>query len=460
MAQAPPYGIFRGEARGPNAKQAAFHASRAPFKLFLGGVGSGKSHAGARELLYSALANPPGLTYLIGAPSHNILQMATFESVLQLCNDWSRYNGKKIDIKRRYSPQNRSITLIGGTLLKFVCLRDPEQFAGPSLAGFWVDEACLLDNQMGGWNMLLERLRDTRAHRMFGFATSTPRGNVGLVSHWQERLAVKDPDYYMVTSSTYDNQSNLTEGYIARQMAGKTDRQVRQQINAEILSSEGAIFKEFSNTDSIAHGWNWRRELPKSEIYVAIDWGPTMPHLLWIAHNPDTGVDTVFGEICEENILHTELLERMLTHQQRMWNLRRSDIAKVYCDYNPQAAVRQARSFFGTRAGRDMIPISAKRVKDNHQRNEGIDVVSWRLRDYHGKRRLFFAPEMERTKSQRRILQCMRLYSWQTRRSQGEAWQDEMRPIKGVYDHGADALRYYCYRYRWDRVRASGERPD
>jgi len=454
----PPYGVVRGEPRGWNSKQGEFHCNSAAFKLFLGGVGSGKSHAGARELVLGALENGPGGLYVVGAPSHSILEDATFAHYTRFLDEIAAFNGIRLDTKRLNSPQNRRIVLQGGITIRFISLHKPDNFAGPTISGFHVDEAALLSDGMSAHNMLLERLRDTRAKRLFGVYTTTPRGPVGIVQHFRQmrpdlegKPGPVNHDYHYVVSKTEDNAHNLTSGYIDRQMTGKSERQVRQQLNAEIVDFDGAVYSgEFDGVRSLAIGWDSKRDLRERAIYLAIDWGPTYPHVLWIAHDANNDFDVVFGEYCEDRVGHRELLERAMKIGKERWGLVKKSYEGVYCDVNPSQAVSTARTFFGDRDARSRIPVSARVVKGTRDLLTGVDTVSYRLRDHSGKRRLLFAPELQMTKSPRGILQCMRLYQWAQRRGMGQVLYDDLRPLKNGFDHGADALRYYCWRrYEW-----------
>lgn len=67
---------------GPHPKQAAFHALPHRFKMYRGGLGSGKTLCGSRELIATILEdhqyaqglgghNVGGMLYLCGAPTYD-----------------------------------------------------------------------------------------------------------------------------------------------------------------------------------------------------------------------------------------------------------------------------------------------------------------------------------------------------------------------------------------------------
>ena len=458
--QRPPYGMVKGNVTFPNPSQMTFHSSRKSFKLFRAGVGSGKTHAGVEEMIGKALANGPNKLYIVGAPSHPILKLATFPAYVNALKRWHSHNGRRLTTKITRSDSNRSITLRGNIVFQFICLKNPDDFAGPTIAGFHVDEAALLENGMAAHGMLTERLRDANAKELFGIYTTTPRGPVGIIHHFAQQLVGTEfkhgirekGDYAEIVSKTHENLHNLGEGFLSRTMAGKSDRQIRQQLHAEVLDFAGAVYsgaftmQSFATArDPFGRTINWNKDhLKGKQIYLAIDWGPQYPHVLWIAHDSEKDTDVVFDELCEDNIGHQELLERAMAQGLDKWGIEKRAYAGIYADRNPASANRIARQFFSSTRG--SIQVYGKTVKNNDAVLDGIDVVTARLwSPSDNMRRLFFAPHLQKAREKRSIIQCMRLYKWKQRNVSSSTVYDIVAE-KGVYDHGPDALRYYCWR--------------
>lgn len=454
----PPYGWTRDPATGrriaalASPKQAAYHAARAPFKLLCGGVGSGKSHAGAREFMLSLLTNGPDQMYLVGAPTHAILEDATWKHVTTLLDEIAAANDRRLDVKRTVSPQRREITLHGGIHVRFISLNKPENYAGATISGFWIDEGALLPEGMAAWDMLLDRLRDSAAAHQFGLVTTTPRGPVGVVQHFLDQVAAGNPDYHVTHTTTWDNVYT-GEAYKRRMMVGRSARQIRQQMHAQVLDFVGSIYAEEYHRQKSVH-WPWQhagRQSPEVQYHVAIDWGPTYPHALFIEHDWRNDYDVIFDEICDDNLGHEELVLEVIRRLERRWKLLPGDLAGVWCDYNPQVAVRYAYKHFKHGHG---VRVRGKVVATTDHLRDGIDAVAWRLRDAEGKRRMYLSPEVSRSSAQRGIAKCLGLYRWAERTVQSAKVLDDRRPEKGLYDHGPDALRYYCWqRYAGDRYR-------
>src|SRR5690349_15524547 len=70
-----------------NPVQAAFLATDARFSFYVGGVGAGKTTAGALRALAWALDHPGSLG-LIGAPTYPMLRDATQRTVFALLDDY------------------------------------------------------------------------------------------------------------------------------------------------------------------------------------------------------------------------------------------------------------------------------------------------------------------------------------------------------------------------------------
>ena len=82
--------------------QKAFLRSDALFRAFCGGIGSGKTWAGAYDLIRRA---KPGRLYLILAPTYSMLSDATFRSFLTLAEELGIVNPE--DVRRSAPPSIR-----------------------------------------------------------------------------------------------------------------------------------------------------------------------------------------------------------------------------------------------------------------------------------------------------------------------------------------------------------------
>jgi hypothetical protein len=315
-----------------------------------------------------------------------------------------------------------------------VTLSDPTKFAGATLAGFTLDEAALLpgDVSMQAWNMLVQRRRDPLSPIRYGIVCTTPRGDTGIVSHFRQQVAAGNRDFDITYGTTFDN-TYLPKGYVEAMACGVSEREYRQQVLGEIVADVGQIFPEFDPVASLDPGWKF--DTHRRKTYVAIDWGPNMPHALFI-QTLQSGRSVVFDEIADDNVPHRHLIARI---EERLegWGISLDDLDAIHADPNPKEAVLDMR-----RRSRG-VPVFAPRGKYIQNINRGIDVLKSLLLDWEGRRKLYFAPRLQQTKSERRILQSMLLYKWRQKTTPDGIIFDDIAQ-RGKYDHATDALRYWA----------------
>lgn len=164
--------------------QRRFWASQARFKLFVGGVGSGKTRAGCVQ----ALRMPAGSTGMVVAPTYPMLRDATLRSFLDLV--------EPAGILREFNRAEMRVELVGRRTVLFRSGDKPDRLRGPNLGWFWPDEAAMLDPAV--WLIGMGRLRQPPA---VAWATTTPRGR-----NWVWKTFVDaGPDYDVVRASTWSN---------------------------------------------------------------------------------------------------------------------------------------------------------------------------------------------------------------------------------------------------------------
>lgn len=454
----PPYATLQGVPQPPHPAQQRFHSLPNRLKLFRGGLGSGKSLAGAREFIRRILDNHQYLTergmktgalYLAGAPTYDLVEAGSWNHLTAWLDEWQTINGFALDLKRHITKPRR-IQLRTGDIIKFVSLDRAQMFAGANAAGIWYDECELAPDPMSGWVALSNRLRDNRfpSERLFGLATSTPRGNRGVSAYFADQIAKDDPDFGMVTARSSDNPG-ISNAYIRQVSQTMSKREAMQQLEGELVSESGAVYgHEYSASESIVHGHRWTGPRSNRSYRVAIDWGGHY-HALIIEHSdyitgsdvrcPYGGTDLVVAEVVMDGTQDAEFLHAVCQKLDQMRINRDDSTFECYCDFNPVDAVRTAQQqrFFGNR-------VRALRIPSTQAKEQGIRTVRWRLLADNGVRRLKFSDSLRLTASARGILKCMGNY---TRK---EVVIDGMHVQLGVnqespYSHGPDALRAYCW---------------
>src|SRR5262245_50828195 len=143
--------------------QLAFHESTAPYRALIGGIGSGKSHAGAFDLLLRAYHATPRV-YMATAPTYTMLEDSSLRTFVALATDLQLL----ADLNR-----SRLVATLGnGAEVLFRSTDDPERLRGVNLGGAWMDEASL--SLRAAYDVLIGRLRHAGQPGWLS-ATFTPR---------------------------------------------------------------------------------------------------------------------------------------------------------------------------------------------------------------------------------------------------------------------------------------------
>ena len=242
-----------------NPKQDDFVASTARFSFYVGGLGAGKTFAGAlRAILRSQ--QQPGSLGLIGAPTYTMLRDATQRTFFALLPPALMASFNKTD---------QHLLLRNGSEILFRSLDDPDRVRGLNLAWFWLDEAPLCGYY--AWQVLKGRLRQ-QGYETAGWATGTPHGIDGYARDFE---LVQRPGHALYRASTRENLRNLPPGYV--EDLGYAGSFAEQEIEGLFVAFEGLVYPMFSADAVDGHvraapaGKHWQR------VVGGIDWGYTNP---------------------------------------------------------------------------------------------------------------------------------------------------------------------------------------
>jgi predicted phage terminase large subunit-like protein len=194
----------------------------------VGGVGSGKSFAGAYDLLRRASRAAPARLYLVGAPTYPMMRDASLRTFLALARE-----------TRRLAALNRSemrATLANGSEVLFRSADDPDTWRGANLSGIWLDEASLMVKE--AFEVGIGRLREG-GQRGWLSATFTPKGK----AHWTYQVfGLGAPETALFRARTADNPflPDTFAGALARQYGGALSR---QELEGEFVDLGAGLFK-------------------------------------------------------------------------------------------------------------------------------------------------------------------------------------------------------------------------
>lgn len=247
--------------------QDAFVRCDAKFCFYVGGVGAGKTFAGAVRAIRYALAYPRSLGY-IGAPTYAMLRDVTERAFFDLLPAGLELSRNKTQ---------HSLRLTNNSEVLFRSLDQPDRSRGLNLAWFWLDEAPLCTYY--AWQVLKGRLRQrgipSGAHA--GWATGTPKGRDNYYRDFEQ---TPRPHHQLFRAATTANLHNLPPGYI--EDLGYTGAFAEQEIEGQFVAFEGLVY-QFDASE----GGNLRAAPPDKtfdRVIGGVDWG---------FHNPVAAV--VFG---------------------------------------------------------------------------------------------------------------------------------------------------------------------
>jgi PBSX family phage terminase large subunit len=231
-----------GDKYVPLERQAAFHASPAKYRGYVGGFGSGKTIAGCVEALIQSLEHP-GNRGLIGRKSYKELKATTQSEFLrilpkEMIADWNKSDG--------------ILKLKNGSEILFWNLENPDTFKSLNLGWFYLDEATEIDEEV--FNILRGRIRLKRDSngkqiRRCGWLTTNPNGH-DWVWKFFESLQSKiyyQLNYHLIKSPTRDNKY-LPEDYIQDLIETYPPEWLARFMDGSFDAFEGQIYPALSES--------------------------------------------------------------------------------------------------------------------------------------------------------------------------------------------------------------------
>jgi len=218
--------------------QSKFWNSEARFRLFVGGIGSGKTRAGTIE----AFRQPPNSVGMIVAPTYPMLRDATLRTFLELA--------RSANILVSFKAGDMVAKLRGERTILFRSGENPDRLRGPNLGWFMLDEAAMLSDEV--WNIMIGRLREEPSR---GWAVTTPRGK-----NWLYNRFMNGKDCEIIKSSSRDNPY-LPQGFIESLESSYTAEWQAQEIEGDFLDPSGAMFRRgwFNFVEKAPHNLQWVR---------------------------------------------------------------------------------------------------------------------------------------------------------------------------------------------------------
>lgn len=208
------------------------------FPAFVGGFGSGKTHAGIWRALRMKLAYPAqNVAYYL--PTYDLVTRMAFPRFEELLSKIGlRFKTNKneavIDIENRGSVIMRTMDV-------------PARIVAYEVADSIADELDTLtvDKARDVWNKIIARNRQKKPDgslNTVGVAT-TPEGFRFVYERWQRDPA---PGYRLIKASTMSNAANLPDGYIDSLRASYPSNLLAAYLDGEFVNlTSGSVYAEF-----------------------------------------------------------------------------------------------------------------------------------------------------------------------------------------------------------------------
>lgn len=244
-------------------RQRRFVLDPARFPGYVGGIGSGKSFAGAAKVIARIDRAEIGGVY---APTYPMLRDATKRTLLALLD--------LLAIPYIHHITDNTIT-IPSTGHEIICrsLDNPDSMRGPNLAYAWVDELSLATRE--AWNVVIGRVRV--GDKPQAWATFTPKGRNFCWEIWERDANPDHPLYRVKTTENPELPPDFAESL------GYAGRFADQELGGEFVAHDGLVYPTFGRLKNVRSidcgGW---------ATLLALDVGTRNPTaLLTIRHAGD-----------------------------------------------------------------------------------------------------------------------------------------------------------------------------
>lgn len=390
--------------------QEDFFFSDARYPGLFGGSGGGKTFPGIHKVFEFA-GKHPGARILCTEPRFRLVKQVLVPTIRE---EFGQGEGSEWELNR----QDWEITFRNGSvlILSSALLMSPQMLSGLSLAGFWMDEIAIGDQEQT-FKICQARLRQKdpqgNEYPYFGAVTGTPKGMNWVYRTWGPGRKAKYPAYHVRSQDNpylpQDYYDDLLESYGDTPFA-------RQELGGEFVAFQGLIYFQFS-TGAGGHVQEPPLRSEFERVVAGVDFsGGTSPSVIEVYGRLGTrrcaGIDEFYLPACPIEKLVDAAGELMAKHK----------IARFFCDPSGKEQIEEFR-----RAG---LPVAPAPVKDV---NVGIKLVSSLLnRGGDGKYGITF--------SSRQAEQITEFYQYQWKEQRGlEEFLDD--PVK-ANNHCCDASRY------------------
>lgn len=298
---------------GPLPKQQVFldkilSPHSAPYVMYSGGVGSGKTLIGCIATLVLALKYPGD--YLVARQFMPELKLTTYRTFLDVLP-------KELIVEHRVADMIIRVRSADGGISNVIFrgLDEPDKLRSLNLNAAYIDEACQVAEE--AFVLLQSRLRGKYVRKLY--ATTNPNGH-----SWLYRLFVKKDlpteeakkRFYYIGATSLENV-HLPDDYTKAMMETWSHDRIQREVMGSWDAFEGQVYSEFSRNHHVVKPFaipaSWTR-------WVGADHGYRNPAcFLWLAKDYDDNMyvyreyyesGKVIKDICKD-IAHANMGDKI-----------------------------------------------------------------------------------------------------------------------------------------------------
>ena len=393
----------------PLPEQREVLTARERFILYRGGLGSGKTWAGAIWMAGNVALHGPGSRHVIVSPTYGMSRDVVQAIIADL---WPP------SVVATYHGTRNSYTWPGGVEVLLRSADRPDRLRGIEVSSVWIDEPSECPSSL--WPIITGRLRQSTRWSHQILLTGTPCGFDWVFDAFGDGDDIAE-GCRIVTASSSANRANLPDGYLASLEGIYSSSLAAQELEGRIVSMEGLVLPFDAQRHALAFEVN-RRE----PTWAGLDFGYRSPAVSFWQPYGDAWV--CVGELNPSDISTEQLARRIVAEG---YNLQR-----VWCD----PAGKSMQSTSGRtdvdllrRAG---VPATYRTSTRFRRIAYGLEVMRAAMDPSDGSApRFYLAEHVARSKDGRGLARSLLGYKF---RGQSDTPEKD-----GVHDHAVDAARYF-----------------
>jgi PBSX family phage terminase large subunit len=244
--------------------QLDFVSAKDQFPAFVGGFGSGKSHAAIMRAIALKLQYPKqNVAYYL--PTYDLVRTIGFPRFSEVLDS--------IGLPFKINKSDAVIEFGGFGSLIFRTMDTPERIIGYEVADSLVDELDTLPTEKARevWNKIISRNRQKKPDGTLNTVgvVTTPEGFRFVYERWHKNVA---EGYRLIKAKTASNAKHLPDGYIKSLEAIYPTNLLQAYLGGEFVNlTAGSVYPEFDRVLNVTKEIAISTEKDKEPLHIGLD---------------------------------------------------------------------------------------------------------------------------------------------------------------------------------------------